>query len=197
MICFSGVDAHTMGPLLDGKDMMPSILNGQPSPRSMVVFDLPRSANFTVGNKNNNASVAIQLNDFKLIMNGFEDNWYTPEDHFNTTVFWADVCEYDWYDHYKNDDDITNKTCTWTNFLFNVKEDPAETRNLWGNPDYNDIRTSIISHAYTLLHEEHTNYGRIMYEFYVKYIDNATNAQSHAKKQYGDYLVPWDCEVIP
>lgn len=53
-------------------------------------------------------------------------------------------------------------SCTWTNFLFNVDEDPTESTNLFHLDEYADIRESLISRIHELLEENPYNYGRLM-----------------------------------
>lgn len=95
-------------------------------------------------------------------------------------------CEYSWTTT------TDSSSCNYTNYLFNVIDDPNEETNLWDDSAYDQVRTNILSRFYEILEEEKNDYGQIVHETYKR--GNSNYLMAFAAS--GDYVVPFDCEVI-
>ena len=112
----------------------------------------------------------------------------------------AAVCQYDFYA-----EGTDSGRCEYTNFLFDLANDPHERNNLWFSDDHQEIRASLIARAEELVAlpgnsqvtsggegDQPPDYGEIVYEFYRKIQHDAPLAFVAA----GNYIVPWNCETI-
>ncbi len=83
--------------------------------------------------------------------------------------------------------------CYYTNFLFDLSSDPHERSNLWDSPDHDEIKAALIARAEELASAQ-GDYGKIIPEMYSR---APSQNMDSAFRGNGDYVVPWECEVVP
>ena len=175
---------------LDGYDMWPAIRGEVTGPRSEVVLNMPRGTTWKLGQNKTEEGVAIRMGNYKMLLNHAVDTWFSPDpgpDHQFASEMMAAVCQYSFY---TTESDTSQ--CEFTNFLFDLSNDPHERTNLWESDDHDSIRKSMIDRIYELLSLEEKDYGKIVYEYYMLPPDDYSKAFAAS----GYYIVPWDCKVI-
>jgi arylsulfatase A-like enzyme len=178
-------------PGLDSLDMWTSIIGDTTSPRTDIVFNIPRSKEWSLGSTKTDEGVAVRMGNYKMLIYHPTDSWFSPSpgEDFHTYLSMTGLaCQYSFYT-------TTNGVnCDFGNYLFNVMEDPTERTNLWHNEDYNEVKESMIKFIEDTVSNQPNDYGSLIPKTYEKYNDVYDNEV--AFKGNGDYIVPWNCEAI-
>eukprot|EP00615_Pteridomonas_danica_P010079 CAMPEP_0114352000 /NCGR_PEP_ID=MMETSP0101-20121206/17615_1 /TAXON_ID=38822 ORGANISM="Pteridomonas danica, Strain PT" /NCGR_SAMPLE_ID=MMETSP0101 /ASSEMBLY_ACC=CAM_ASM_000211 /LENGTH=648 /DNA_ID=CAMNT_0001492177 /DNA_START=62 /DNA_END=2008 /DNA_ORIENTATION=+ len=180
---------------VDSINMWQAILDDSDSPRDEIVLNLPRSREWKIGSTETDEGVALIVGKYKILTNTAHDNWFSPsldKDFHSTEFMKAFTCECSFYTH------SSSSECSYSNFLFNIIEDPNEKENLWDDPAYNAIRENMIKRAETLVSSTKKDYGKIVPEYYSNE-ESLDKTLTSAKAFQGndDYVVPFQCAAIP
>ena len=185
------VSSTTIEHGLDGYDMWPAIRGEVTGPRSELVLNMPREKTWKLGENKTDEGVAIRMGNYKMLLNHPVDYWFSPnkgQDYHSAEEMMAAVCQYDFYTSART----TNSQCEYMNLLFDLSLDPHERNNLWISQDHQEIRQALIERAEELVTLPEHDYGKILYEYYLKPPHDATAAF----KANGDYVCPWSCRTI-
>ena len=183
---------------LDGLDMWSSIMEqSNVSPRSELVLNLPRNANWTVGGRLTNEGVALRMGRYKLLLNHFTDSWFSPdvftEDWHDSNEMMVGTCGYDWYSLKRS-----SAECEFRDFLFDVIDDPNEHHNLIHLEKHKNIVANMITRASEILRSDKERYGKIIAEYYRggTHVGRKFGVANSAWKLNDEFVTPWDCVAI-
>mmetsp|Transcript_23074 Transcript_23074/g.27142 ORF Transcript_23074/g.27142 Transcript_23074/m.27142 type:complete len:616 (+) Transcript_23074:112-1959(+) len=178
---------------VDGMDQWAAIKGDTSSPRTELVLNLPRSKTWKMGEQLTSEGIALRMGNYKLLYNHVYDSWFSPspgDDFTSASDMMAAWCQYSFYD-------LTESSgCVFANFLFNVLDDPTEQTNLWHHSDYKDIKANMIKRAEELVAAQINDYGKIIPEYYERGHGEDDSTYTDAFQAHGDYVVPFDCDVI-
>lgn len=165
---------------LDGVDHWDAIGGVSPAPRKEIVLDLSSVAviNHTrleMGFEY--AVIAYIYAEMKLLQNVPNDIWYHPNTTYPSTCVGRTCKMSGWMNG--------DSECGWSNFLFNLTEDPYERNNLYYDPAFAAVRRDLMSRVEERYVKEHIQS--------VSWGDDAIDRASKAFREAGDYVVPWGC----
>ena len=191
---------------LDGYNMWPYLMAGDgASPRSELVLNMPRLANWTAGERLTNEGVALRMGKYKLLLNHAVDSWFSPAvnsaNWHDTTVMFSSLCTYNFYDL-----DKSSPGCEFRDFLYNVVDDPDEHHNLLFVDEYKGVVESMIQRARKILqsqrYQKAVDYGKIVAEFHGVSLATTSKKAEQGGDPYrawelnDNFVVPWGCEAI-
>ena len=166
--------------------------------RDELVLDLPQNSSFdflTGGGGGKAAAnladwhgvVALRVGNFKLLYTMGNETWFPSEMRSDTCPYYAfsDTCA--------TNLQALSTDCEWSNFLFDVVNDPYERNNLFHSDEHAGLRASLEARAATLLAEYSGAFDKN-----VAFGTTGTtwSAAREAFYKAGDYVVPWGCSAV-
>lgn len=165
--------------VLDGVDHWDAITGVSEGPRKEIVLDLSSVAVINHTRREMGfeyAVIAYIYEEMKLLQNVPDDTWYNPNTTYPSTCVGRTCKMSGWLNH---------ESCGWSNWLFNLTEDPYERNNLYYDPAYAAVRRDLMSRVEERYMKEHFQS--------VSWGDDSTLTASKAFKHAGGYVVPWGC----
>ena len=130
---------------------------------------------------------ALRVGNFKLLYTMGNETWFPSEMRSDTCPYYAfsDTCA--------TNLQALSTDCEWSNFLFDVVNDPYERNNLFHSDEHAGLRASLEARAATLLAEYSGAFDKN-----VAFGTTGTtwSAAREAFYEAGDYVVPWGCSAV-